>query len=272
MRFSCVLLLAAVMQASTPRIESNVIYGMYSGLALLMEVYYPEKSNGYGVVFISGSGWHAPQEYSAEPLSKGGQGKLYAPVLTAAGYTVFSISHRAAPRFRYPGAVEDVQRAVRYVRNHAAHYNIRADRIGAVGGSSGGHLVLMLGLMDGKGDAKDADPVNRESAKVQCVVARAAPADLAAMSGSGGGGAIASFIGMPAPNREMGGTVEARIYREASPISYVTADDPPVLLMHGEADETVPIKQSEAMEAALRKAGVEVKFLHPRRNAWPDVR
>jgi acetyl esterase/lipase len=255
------LLLAAVTLAAAPRIESNVIYGMYSGLALLMDVYYPENPNGYGVVFISGSGWHAPLEYNAEPLSKGSQGKLYAPRLTAAGCTVFSISHRAAPRFRYPAAVEDVQRAVRYVRYHAAQYNLRADRIGAVGGSSGGHLVLMLGLMDGKGDPQDADPVNRESAKVQCVVARAAPADLAAMARSGGGGAITSFIGMPAASREIGGATETRMYREASPISYVTADDPPVLLMHGDADETVPIVQSEKMESALRAAGVTVKFL-----------
>src|SRR5215467_11896987 len=197
------LVLVAVTLAAAPRIESNVICGMYSGLALLMDVYYPENPNGYGVVFISGSGWHAPLEYNAEPLSKGSQGKLYAPRLTAAGYTVFSISHRAAPRFRYPAAVEDVQRAARYVRYHAAQYNLRADRIGAVGGSSGGHLVLMLVQMDGKGDPQDADPVNRESAKVQCVVARAAPADLAAMARSGGGGAITSFIGMPAASREI---------------------------------------------------------------------
>jgi acetyl esterase/lipase len=260
MRFVCVVLLVAVTLAAAPRIESNVIYGMYSGLALLMEVYYPENPNGYGVVFISGSGWHAPLEYNAEPLSKGSQGKLYAPRLTAAGYTVFSISHRAAPRFRYPAAVEDVQRAVRYVRYHATHYHLRPDRIGAVGGSSGGHLVLMLGLMDGKGDPQDADPVNRESAKVQCVVARAAPADLAAMARSGGG-AIVSFIGMAAPSRETGGATETRIYREASPISYVTSDDPPMLLVHGDADETVPIAQSEKMESALRAAGVIVKFL-----------
>src|SRR5689334_309693 len=132
MRFLSALLLTVFALGAAPRIESNVIYGMYSGLALLMEIYTPEQSNGYGIVFISGSGWHAPQEYSAEPLSKGPQGKLYAPRLAAAGYTVFSISHRAAPRFRYPAAVEDVQRAVRYVRNHAARYQVRADRIGAV--------------------------------------------------------------------------------------------------------------------------------------------
>ena len=261
MRFGCILLWSAIAWSAAARVESNVIFGMYSGLALLMEVYYPEIPNGYGVVFISGSGWQAPLEYGADPLSKGAQGKLYAPRLNAAGYTVFSISHRATPRFRYPAAVEDAQRAVRYVRHHAAQYHIRADRIGAVGGSSGGHLVLMLGLMDGKGDPQDADPVNRESAKVQCVVARAGPADLAAMAGSGGGGATVSFVGMPPPGREAGGSAEARVYREASPISYVTADDPPVLLMHGDADATVPIAQSEKMEAALGRAGVAVKLL-----------
>lgn len=261
MRLTSMLLVAAITQAAAPRIDSNVIYGMYSGLALLMEVYYPEKSNGYGIVFISGSGWHAPQEYNAEPLSQGAQGKLYAPRLTAAGYTVFSIAHRAAPRFRYPAAIEDAQRAVRYVRHHAAQYNIRADRIGAVGGSSGGHLVLMLGLADNKGDPLDADPVNRESAKVQCVVARAAPADLAGMSHSGGGGAIVSFLGMLPPASETAHTTEARAYREASPISYVSGDDPPVLLIHGDADKTFPVGQSALMEAALLKSGVKVKLL-----------
>jgi acetyl esterase/lipase len=70
---------------------------MYSGLALLLDIYHPEKPNGYGVIFISGSGWRASQEYDAEPLKQGSQAHLYGPRLAAAGYTVFSISHRAAP-------------------------------------------------------------------------------------------------------------------------------------------------------------------------------
>lgn len=253
------LLVFSALLEGAPRVESNVIYGMYSGLALLMEVYHPEKPNGYGVGFISGSGWHARQEYSAEALSQGPQGKLYAPKLAAAGYVVFSISHRAAPRFRYPAAVEDAQRAVRFVRHNAARFGIRAERIGVVGGSSGGHLALMLGLMDGTGLADDGDAVNRESAKVQCVLARAAPADLAGMAR--GSGTIASFLGMPAPAEGAKATVETRVYREASPLTYVSADDPPVLLMHGDRDEAVPIAKSEKTEAALRGAGVPVRFL-----------
>ncbi len=242
------------------RLESNVIYGMYSGLALLLDVYHPEKPNGYGVVFISGSGWHAPLAWSARPLKESGQEEVYARPLAAAGYTVFAINHRAAPRFHYPAAVEDAQRAARFARHNARRFGIRPDRIGAVGGSSGGHLVLMLGLLDGKGDPEDPDPVSRESAKVQCVVARAAPADLAGM-GPGGGGAPVSFLGVGPGRNADPKSVEARTFREASPVTHVSADDPPILLMHGDRDETVPFQQSENMEKALRGAGVTTRLL-----------
>src|SRR6266851_2706152 len=215
-----------------PRIESNVLYGMYSGLALLMDVYYPENPNGYGVIFISGSGWHATQEYNAEPLKQGSQARLYGPRLTAAGYTVFSISHRA----------------VRFVRHNAGQFHVRSDRIGAVGGSSGGHLVESLGVLDGAGIEDDPDPVNRESAKVQCVVARAAPADLARMR-------VTEFMGMNPPDPKARNTVEDRAYHKASPLHHVSPNSAPILLIHGDADKSVPFEQSEMMVKALRAAG-----------------
>ncbi len=243
------------------RVEPNVIFGMYSGLALLMDVHHPATPNGYGVVYISGSGFHAPQSHGAEPLKQSSQARLYAGRLAAAGYTVFSICHRAAPRFRYPAAVEDAQCAVRFVRHNAARFGIRADRIAAVGGSSGGHLVLMLAVLDGKGDPQAPDPADRQSAKVQCVVARAAPSDLRAMARGGGGGAVASFLGMLPPGDKDGETVEQRTYREASGITHVSPDDSPVLLMHGDADPVVPYEQSEMMERAFRGAAVPVKLL-----------
>ena len=86
-----------------------------------------------------------------------------------------------------------MQRAVRFVRHYATRFGINPDRIGAAGGSSGGYLVSMVGVMDGQGDQNDSDPVNRESAKVQCVVARAAPTDL--LNVAGGGPEIVSFLG-----------------------------------------------------------------------------
>ncbi|MGH9338140.1 MAG: hypothetical protein ACRD1R_00760 [Acidobacteriota bacterium] len=76
------------------RVEPDVTYGMYSGLALLMDVYHPENPNGYGVIYISGSGWHAPLAYGPGPLKKSDQVKLYARTLSEAGYTVFALNHR----------------------------------------------------------------------------------------------------------------------------------------------------------------------------------
>src|SRR2546427_7405909 len=95
------------------RVDKNVVYGMYSGLAFLMEIFYPERPNGYGVVFIMGSGWHMPLAYSGGALKDAAANNNFLKTLTKAGYTFFPITHRAAPRFRHPAATEDAQRAVR---------------------------------------------------------------------------------------------------------------------------------------------------------------
>ncbi len=237
------------------RVERNVVFGMYSGLALLMDVYYPENPNGYGIVFISGSGWTRGLSLDATPLKESGQEDVYAVPLAAAGYTVFGINHRASPRFRHPAHLEDAQRAVRFVRHHAERFGIDPSRIGAMGGSSGGHLVSMLGVLDGAGAATDANPVNQESAKVQVVVARAAPSDLT-LSPARSNHAL---FGFRRSDRE--DSVEYRRFVEASPVTHVTSDDAPFLLIHGDADQTVPIKNAEVMKAALEQADVPVDLL-----------
>ena len=247
--------------AAQARVDPNVVYGMHSGTALLLDVHVPAKPNGLGIVFIAGSGWRASLDYSAPPLKESPQVAQYAPSLLAAGYTVFALSHRATPAFKYPAPIEDVQRAVRFIRHNAAKYGIDPARIGALGGSSGGHLVSMLGTLDGSGVADDADPVNRQSARVQCVVARAAPVDLFKMSDSGGAAMVAMLLGS-IPMEPMPKTsVEYKTASAASPVTHVTKDDPPFLLVHGDADRIVPYPQSEAMEAALKRAGVPVKLL-----------
>ena len=237
---------AAPSLSAQARVEQNVVYGMYSGLAVLMDVHHPAEPNGVGVILIWGSGWHGPTTYDARQLKRGGAPKIFLDV----GYTVFVINHRNAPRFRYPAAVEDVQRAVRFVRYHAQRFGIDPDRLGGFGYSSGAHLISLLGLMDGDGDANDGDPVNRESAKLQAVVARAAPTDLTKLSSP----AVVSFLG----SRPGRGNPS---YREASPITYVTPDDPPFLLIHGDADPTVPFGQAELMLAALEEKSVEARLI-----------
>jgi len=199
-----------------------------------------------------------PLAYDAEPLSES-QVDVYGQPLVQRGYTVFSLNHRATPRFRFPAPLEDVQRAVRFVRYHAAEYGIDPDRIGAIGGSSGGHLSAMLGVMDGRGDPDDPDPVNRVSAKVQTVVARAPLTDLARIETPEGIGFVVLLMGArPSPNAH---TAEGRAYFEASPVNHVSADDPPTLFIHGDRDGLVPFEQSELLSRALDAVGVETRLI-----------
>jgi len=255
------VLATGVTAVAQTRVETNVVYGMVSGAALLMDVHHPARPNGFGIVFIAGSGWSAPLDYAAPPLKESRQVEMYAPSLVQAGYTVFALTHRATPTFRYPAPVEDAQRAVRFIRHNAARFGVDAARIGGSGGSSGAHLVSMLATMDGRGDANDPDPVNRESAKLQCVVARAAPVDLLRVDTSAGATAVAMLLGARVDASTAKGSSEYKIAAAASPITYVSPDDPPILLIHGDADRTVPFRQSEMMEAALKNANVPVKLI-----------
>ena len=246
----CVLIFAGQSWAQA-RVEKNVVYGMYSGLALLMDVHRPEKPNGYGVIFVSGSGWQSALNYSAVGLKEGQIG-TWGPPLLSAGYTVFAINHRATPRFHYPAPVEDVQRAVRFVRHHARQFNIDPNRLGAVAGSSGAHLIGLVGLLAQAGLSGDSDPINREPATLQAIVLRAAPTDLGKMSH----GAVVLFM-----DRVLTSSDGDKLYSAASPITHVSPSSPPVLLLHGDSDDTVPFEQSVAMEAALRRANVPVKLV-----------
>ena len=256
------LILPGTLQAEA-RVERNIVYGMYSGLALLMDIHYPEQPNGYGIVFIPGSGWTAPLSPDATPLKQGVERPhLGGPALLDAGYTLFSINHRAAPRFLYPAPVEDAQRAVRYVRHNAADYGIDPERIGATGGSSGGHLASMVGVLDGDGSADASSPVDRESSKVQTVAVLFPPTDFIEIVRGGGQGA--PLLGPRLNNRELRNetdSAEARLFREASPTTYVSSDDPPFLLIHGDQDPVVPLAQSEVLEAALKAKGVPVELI-----------
>jgi acetyl esterase/lipase len=235
-----------------PTIEKNIVYGMHSGLALLMDVHRPDHPNGYGVIHVAGSSWHASLAYGAVPL-KESQIQYWAPTLLRAGYTVFTINHRAAPVFRYPAAVEDVQRAVRFVRHNAQQFGVDPARLGGMGSSSGAHLLGLVAMLRAPGLIDDPDPVNREPATLQAVVLRSGRLD---MSTRPLGPAAASFIGL-FPRDEAAWTV----YAAASPITHVSPGAPPVLLLHGDSDDVIPFEQSVAMEKALRAANVPTKLV-----------
>src|SRR5262245_33284446 len=278
------MVLLARIAAADVRIERNVVYGMYSGLALLMDVHHPERANGLGIIVIPGSGFHSPQVYNATALKTGVSVTfVYTGTLLDAGYTLFVINHRQAPRFHYPAAVEDAQRAVRFVRFHASDYGIQPDRIGAVGASSGAYLSTLLGLLPGDGNRTDADAIERVSARLQCVVAISANGDLAVDIDNNPN--VVSFMGMLPPEAvgARNDPTSINAYHDASPINHTSKSGAPLLLIHGDADETIPIRHAEMLLKATQSAGGVAKLVrvpggdhrfgfeigkHPE---WPDV-
>ena len=251
-----------------PGVERNVVYGMYSGAALLLDVYRPARSNRRAVIAIHGSGWYTPQRYDSPALKDWPQVVEVAQKLASAGVTVFVINHRASPRFRYPAALEDAQRAVRFVRRRAERFGIDPRHIGAWGCSSGGHLAALLGALDGAGPDADADPVNRCSAKVQAVVAVMPATELTSLRTPLGQSMTEMFMcfaylppSAAPPGLMRDDDPEVRAFREASATTHITGDDAPFLLIHGEEDSAAPIQQSEVLQERLQSAGVAVQLI-----------
>jgi acetyl esterase/lipase len=197
----------------------------------------------------------------AAPLkSDAAQTRILVGPLVSAGYTVFAINHRAAPRFRYPAALEDAERAVRWIRASAARFGIAPDRIGAIGASSGGHLVSLLGVGRDLPTDDDASAIDRQSARVQAVIAMCTPSDLTGTFTTDPATAIASFLGA-SRFKSTASRADWGLYEQASPILRIKAGTAPFLLIHGDKDGLVPFEQSEKMEAALRKAEIPVKLI-----------
>src|SRR5262249_479520 len=119
--------------------QQDVIYGRKFGTALTMDVFTPkENANGAGVVWVVSGGWFSAHELINQELP-------FSPIneLVKRGYTVFAVVHGSQPKFTIPEVLEDMHRAVRFIRHHAPEYKIDPDRIGITGGSAGGHLSLM---------------------------------------------------------------------------------------------------------------------------------
>jgi alpha-L-fucosidase 2 len=205
--------------------------------------YYAPKGGGIHpiVILIHGGGYHGGN-------SKGESEAYVADFLAPAGYAVFSVNYRVAPKYPYPYMVYDVQRAVRFIRYNAKKWNADPDRIALVGGSAGGFLSNMVGLLDGVGDLKAVDPVDRVSAKAQAVVSLFAQSSFEFVPLNED---VHRFLD---PLIAQKGLKEA--IREASPITYVSKDDPPFLQIIGDQDEYIPVSETVNLEHALHQVGV----------------
>ena len=242
----------------------DVVYGHKDGMALTFDVLKPaSNSNGAGVLYIESGGWRS----SWRPIE---QSRSRFDMLLSKGFTVFVVRHGSAPRYNAHEAYGDVQRAVRFVRLHAQTYGVDPNRLGVHGGSAGGHLSLMLGLASDTGDPSAEDEVLRGSSQVAAVVVYYPEVDMRPQSQSYGDfpplTTEAYFYGnglvVPrALERWPALDLEETVAASISPILYVSPDDPPTLLVHGDADTISDLNSSQMMHGALMKSHVETDLV-----------
>ncbi|AMV37640.1 alpha/beta hydrolase [Planctomyces sp. SH-PL62] len=189
-----------------------------------------------GIVIIHGGGWTGGDKGARREIEIG-------TTLAQHGYVCVSIDYALAKKGSptWPGNLKDCKRAVQWLRKHAEEYHVDADRIGAIGGSAGGHLTAMLALT-GPDDGFEPEEDPDVSTRIQ------AAAPMYAHMAAGFDGDHAMF---PARMSE-----SPDLYRLAAPIAHVTKDDPPILLLHGTADTTTPLFHSERLAAKLQEVGV----------------
>jgi acetyl esterase/lipase len=247
-----VLLLASALRAQEPERIRDVIYTKHDGVALTMDIFVPAKSNGAGIIKIISGGWKSDHKQ----ITDGGWPK--------AGYTTFVVVHGTQPRFQVEEIVADLHRAVRFIRANAAKYGVDPNKLGVTGGSAGGHLSLMLATRGGPGDPKAVDPVDRESSAVQAVAVFYPPTDYLNWFADGdnavGIGRLASYAAAFGPKAA---TPEGReqLGRELSPIYWVHAGQPPIYIVHGDADPQVSITQAHRFLKRCGEVGAKVELL-----------
>ena len=233
-------------RAEEPEHIRDLIYAKHDGVALTMDVFKPATPNGAGIIKIISGGWKS----NHQGISDGGWPK--------AGYTTFVVVHGSQPHFQVEEIVADLNRAVRFVRANAAQYGVDPQKLGVTGSSAGGHLSLMLATRGGPGDPNAKDPIDRESSAVEAVACFYAPTDYLNWFEEGdnavGIGKLEAYAAAFGPKAA---TAEGRekLGRDLSPVYWVHKGQPPIYIVHGDADPQVSVTQAFRFQKRCGQVG-----------------
>jgi len=229
-------------------VQIDLVYCTTSdGVKLTMDLYRPKRAGAPAplIVHIHGGGWTGGDKSD-------GVGLIFKEELTRRGYVYASINYRLAPKYTFPAPIEDVKCAIRHLRANAEKYGIDPQRIGVIGGSAGGHLAALLGVSDTQA-GWDVGEYLDQSSRVQAVVDLYGPADLPAMLAQSTRSYALQVFGATSNQDPVLG-----VY---SPVTYISPDDSPFLILHGDQDEVVPLAQSEILYERLKSSALPVELV-----------
>jgi acetyl esterase/lipase len=231
-------------------ITTDIQFTQAGKRVLALDIYQPEplpSTPAPVIVFFHGGGWKAGDKRKGHDMLS---------LLARHGYVCFSANYRLSQHAVFPAQAHDCKAALRWVRLHATEYGGDSARIGVTGTSAGGHLAALVGT-SGDVEALEGNLTpTGVSSRVQAVVDWYGPADLRRSEFKG-------TQPLSMVTKLLGGTPEAKtqLATLASPAAHATADDPPFLIIHGTADDTVPVSQSRRLRDALVGAGVDVELI-----------
>ncbi|MEZ6089469.1 MAG: alpha/beta hydrolase [Pirellulaceae bacterium] len=213
-----------------------------------LDVYLTEsRKPTAAIVYIHGGGWRAG--------SKDRVPRWLTDAVAAGWASVISVEYRFTDVATHPAQTDDCLRAIQFVRFNAAKWNIDPERIGVTGGSAGGHLSLYVALHDDAKKTDASDPVQQQSSRVACAVSFAGPTDWSLLSQiEHNHPAYRQLLGYEpgTPAEKM----DANSKRDVSPINHLSPDDPAIMMVHGDADDIVPLKHSDKLNQEARKIGI----------------
>ena len=225
-------------------VERDVIYGRPDGAAVLADIAYPEGRKSIpAILYVHGGRWTTGERV--------GRLQLYVEDWAKAGYFAMTIDYRLATTSPAPAGYQDLLTAIRWIHAHADKYSIDPTRIYIAGNSSGGHVVSLVGTL-GDGPYPKVGGWTDASSDVRAIIRIAAPYELNTLSWGN--------LWAPLDAKTPADLEKAR--RTASPIHQIGPNTKPMLIIHSDDDESVPVQQADDMVAALKKAGVKHKFVH----------
>ncbi|WP_328400651.1 alpha/beta hydrolase [Nocardia sp. NBC_00403] len=244
---------------------ADLIYASVDGSDLRLDLYLPATTGPAPlVVYFHGGGWSSGSRKNYGKLRWQADERTPFAQLVAAGYAVAAVDYRLSSQAQWPAQIFDAKAAVRWLRASAEIYRIDPNHVAAWGDSAGGYVAAMLGTSGDVPELEGSEGSAGYSSRVQAVADWFGPIDLLSiddqalddgrrrihLAEGSGESLLLGCVATACPERA----------RAASPISYVSRDDPPVLLQHGRFDHVVPFGQSVEFRDALNRAGVRTEF------------
>lgn len=243
-------LAATPARTAEPRLFRDLEYAAVDGLSLKLDLHLPAAAHPPLIVWVHGGAWRAGSKDDM-PLS----------ALVAQGYAIASVDYRLSPVAPFPAQIHDIKASIRFLHASADEYGYDPDRFAVAGSSAGGHLAALVGVTNGHRELEGTIGTHRgQSSDVRAIVSLYGASDLTTILAQSKPQGLKMRV--PALQLFLGGQPAEKpdLARLASPVAQLDAHDPPLLLIHGDADPQMPPEQSHELAEAYRKAGLTVRL------------